>query len=468
MSTSFAELGVPESLTRVLAKSGIDHPFEIQTATIPDALAGRDVCGRAPTGSGKTIAFGIPLITHTVSSKPRAPRALVLVPTRELAEQIANELRPLARAKKLWVMSAYGGTNINRQIQQLSKGVDVVIACPGRLHDLIDRRSLTLEDVETVVIDEADRMADMGFLPEVRKLLDLTSSQRQTLLFSATLDGDVATLTRDYQNNPVRHEVGPATPNVGSMTHFFWEVDRSDRVEQATKVIRSTGKTMVFVRTRHGVDRVTKQLRRSGVEAVAIHGARSQSQRDRSLKQFTDGEALALIATDVAARGLHIEDVACVLHFDPPEDHKAYLHRSGRTARAGASGVVVSFVDRSQHKSIKFLQKKLGLQVPLSRPDLGELNGSRSTVPMTNPRGRNRGPKNTQTQRSPKERPTNTSKSSSRQKKSANTNGKKSHSATSKHRNGQRSGAAGRSSAHNKSQGNRKRRSHSNKARSHR
>jgi len=468
VSTSFIELGVSESLTRVLAKSGIDVPFEIQTATIPDALARRDVCGRAPTGSGKTIAFGIPLIAHTVSSKPRAPRALVLVPTRELAEQIANDLRPLARAKNLWVMSAYGGTNINRQIQQLAKCVDVVIACPGRLRDLIDRKALTLGDVETVVVDEADRMADMGFLPEVRKLLDLTSSKRQTLLFSATLDGDVATLTRDYQNNPVRHEVGPSTPDVGSMTHFFWEVDRSERVEQATKVIRNSGKTVVFVRTRHGVDRVTKQLKRSGVEAVAIHGARSQSQRDRSLKQFTDGQALALIATDVAARGLHIDDVSCVLHFDPPEDHKAYLHRSGRTARAGATGVVVSFVDRSQHKSVKLLQKKLDLQVPLSKPAFEELSDSPPQLLTTKPHNRSNASQNSQTQRPQKGKQTNSSNNSAGQKRNRKPQGKKSHSTTSKHRNGQRTGPAGRANSHNRSSGNNKKRSHSNKARSHR
>ena len=468
MSTSFLELGVSESLTRVLAKSGIYDPFEIQTATIPDALARRDVCGRAPTGSGKTIAFGVPLIAHTISSKPRAPRALVLVPTRELAEQIASDLRPLARAKNLWVMSAYGGTNINRQIQQLAKGVDVVIACPGRLRDLIDRKALTLGDVETVVVDEADRMADMGFLPEVRKLLDLTSPQRQTLLFSATLDGDVATLTRDYQNKPVRHDVGPSTPDVGSMTHFFWEVDRNDRVEQATKVIRNAGKTVVFVRTRHGVDRATKQLKRSGVEAVAIHGARSQSQRDRSLKQFTDGQALALVATDVAARGLHIDDVSCVLHFDPPEDHKAYLHRSGRTARAGATGVVVSFVDRSQKKSVKLLQKKLGLQVPLSKPAPEELTDSPSQLLPTTSRDRNNTSQRSQNQRSQKGKQTNSSNKSPGQKKNRKTQSKKTHSATSKHRNGQRTGPPGRAKSHNKSQGTNKRRSHSNKARSHR
>jgi superfamily II DNA/RNA helicase len=365
-------------------------------------------------------------------------------------------------------MSAYGGTNINRQIQQLAKCVDVVIACPGRLRDLIDRKALTLGDVETVVVDEADRMADMGFLPEVRKLLDLTSSRRQTLLFSATLDGDVATLTRDYQNNPVRHEVGPSTPDVGSMTHFFWEVDRSERVEQATKVIRNSGKTVVFVRTRHGVDRVTKQLKRSGVEAVAIHGARSQSQRDRSLKQFTDGQALALIATDVAARGLHIDDVSCVLHFDPPEDHKAYLHRSGRTARAGATGVVVSFVDRSQHKSVKLLQRKLGLQVPLSKPAFEELSDSSPKLLTTKFQNRNNDSQNSQTERPQKGKQTNSSNNSAGQKRNRKPQGKKSHSTTSKHRNGQRTGPAGRANSHNRSSGNSKKRSHSNKARSHR
>jgi|TARA_B110000196_G_scaffold97926_1_gene85090 superfamily II DNA/RNA helicase len=368
LPTSFSDLGVPAVIARALSAHGITAPFSIQSATIPDGLAGRDICGRAPTGSGKTIAFGIPLVARTAGSRPKAPAALVLAPTRELAEQIAGELRPMAQALDLWVMAAYGGTNINRQIDRLAKGVDILVACPGRLHDLLDRKALTLGSVSTVVIDEADRMADMGFLPDVRRILDLTNENRQTLLFSATLDGDVAALTRDYQTDPVRHEVGDAAPDVHSMDHYFWSVNRPSRILASVALIRRAGKTVVFTRTRHGADRAAQQLRREGVEAVAIHGGRSQNQRDRALDAFSGGEALALIATDVAARGIHIDNVACVLHFDPPEDEKAYLHRSGRTARAGASGTVVCLVDVSQKKAVKQLQRKLGLDIPITPP----------------------------------------------------------------------------------------------------
>ena len=370
LAVTFAELGVPSSVTRVLSRQGINEPFEVQRVAIPDALAGRDICGRAPTGSGKTIAFGIPVIIRTAGSLPKAPSALVLAPTRELAEQIADELRPLARAHDLWVLSAYGGTNINRQIDRLKKGVDILVACPGRLQDLLDRKALTLESARTVVIDEADRMADMGFLPDVRRILDLTPSDRQTLLFSATLDKAVAALTRDYQNNPVRHEVGPETPNIQLLQHHFWAVDRTERVQLAVNLIRRAGKTVVFTRTRHGADRAAKQLGREGLEAAVIHGARTQSQRDRALAHFTDGEALVLVATDVAARGIHVDGVECVLHFDPPEDGKAYVHRSGRTARAGASGTVVCFVDKSQRKAVKHIQREAGIDVQVVDPDL--------------------------------------------------------------------------------------------------
>lgn len=370
LAVTFAELGVPSTVTRVLSRQGINEPFEVQRVAIPDALAGRDICGRAPTGSGKTIAFGIPVIVRTAGSVPKAPSALVLAPTRELAEQIADELRPLARAHDLWVLSAYGGTNINRQIERLKKGVDILVACPGRLQDLLDRKALTLESARTVVIDEADRMADMGFLPDVRRILDLTPSDRQTLLFSATLDKDVAALTRDYQSNPVRHEVGPETPNIQLLQHHFWAVDRTERVNLAVNLIRRAGKTVVFTRTRHGADRAAKQLGREGLEAAVIHGARTQSQRDRALAHFTDGEALVLVATDVAARGIHVDGVECVLHFDPPEDGKAYVHRSGRTARAGASGTVVCFVDKSQRKAVKHIQREAGIDVQVVDPDL--------------------------------------------------------------------------------------------------
>jgi len=378
MTGTFAELGVPDALVEALRHAGIETPFEIQAATMPDALAGRDLCGRAPTGSGKTVAFGVPLVARCRQAKPKRPTALVLAPTRELAEQITSVLRPLAHSVQKRVLAVYGGVGVRPQINQLSKGVDILVACPGRLHDLIDQGALQLDSVSIVVIDEADRMADMGFLPEVKRLLDLTASKRQTMLFSATLDGDVAVLTRDYQHNAVRKEIGPKSPDMNDTEHHFWAVDRNERSAIAAQLIKTVGKTIVFTRTRHGADRAAKQLLREGVEAVAIHGGRSQNQRDRALAAFTTGNALALVATDVAARGIHVDDVSCVLHFDPPEDEKAYLHRSGRTARAGAQGRVVCFVEKAQRKAVKYIQRKLKLEQPVTEPEL-------DSIPVTPP-----------------------------------------------------------------------------------
>jgi len=369
VTKTFNELGVSAPLCKALTARGIKVPFEIQLATIPDAIAGRDICGRAPTGSGKTLAFGIPLISRSTKAQAKKPTALILAPTRELAEQICTELRPIAKEGGRRISSVYGGVSINRQKQDLAKGVDILVACPGRLHDLLRQKALRLDEVNIVVIDEADRMADMGFLPEVKKLLDLTSSNRQTLLFSATLDGDVAILTKNYQENPVRHEIGRKTANVQEMDHNFWSVNRPERVSVASQLILNSGKTMVFTRTRHGADRAAKQLKSAGVDAVSIHGGKSQGQRTRSLESFSKGQALALVATDVAARGIHVSNVACVLHFDPPEDSKTYVHRSGRTARAGATGVVVCFVDQSQHRKVKHMQRELGLDVRINEPD---------------------------------------------------------------------------------------------------
>ncbi len=372
MST-FAELGVPADLLGILNRAGFTDPFPIQAATIPDALAGRDVCGRAPTGSGKTLAFGIPILTTVARAKPGRPRALILAPTRELAEQIRNDLAPLAKARQRWVGTIYGGVSYERQRRELNRGVDVLVACPGRLADLIDRGWVRLDEVETVVVDEADRMADMGFLPEVRRLLDQTPSNRQTMLFSATLDGEVAQLTRRYQRDPVRHEAGDAEPEGADVRHFFWRAAPEDRLEHTAAAVAATGSAIVFTRTRHGADKVAKQLARLGVEAVAIHGGRSQSQRNRALNGFSTGRSQVLVATDVAARGIHVEGVACVIHFDPPVDAKTYLHRSGRTARAGASGVVVSMVSGDQARAVGRIQRELGLVGPLRHPVATEL-----------------------------------------------------------------------------------------------
>lgn len=373
MPTTFADLGVPADLVTALAARGISEPFEVQAALIPDALAGRDVCGRAPTGSGKTLAFGIPIAARVDQAQPGRPRALVLAPTRELASQIMRELKPLAAARHRRVLAVYGGVGYGHQRQALRQGIDVLVACPGRLADLVGQGEVDLGDVDLVVVDEADRMADMGFLPEVRRLLDRTSPQRQTMLFSATLDDDVAVLTRNYQRDAVRHEVGDMEPDVVSARHLFWKVERSNRVSHTAEAVASAGQTLVFCRTRRGADRVAKQLTNKGVATGAIHGGRSQGQRDRALETFATGKLQALVATDVAARGIHVDDVACVIHFDPPADGKAYLHRSGRTARAGASGVVVSFVTTEQIVEAHRLLRDLGLEGEIQTPAPGGL-----------------------------------------------------------------------------------------------
>ena len=367
MPPTFAQLGVPESICRALERNGIHKPFEIQAAVIADAMDGRDICGRAPTGSGKTLAFGIPLIADVGQARPRRPRALILSPTRELADQIASELRSISGP--ITVEAVYGGVGYTNQRKQLQKGVDILVACPGRLEDLIDQRAVSLHETDHVVIDEADRMADMGFLPAVRRILDQTNSERQTVMFSATLDDDVAKLTRDYQNRPITHEVGDATPDVRSADHRFWTVEKTERVDVCANVISTAGPTIVFCRTRHGSDRLARQLSQRGVNAAAIHGGHAQNRRTRTLREFTDGRVEALIATDVAARGIHVDCVASVIHFDPPEDHKAYLHRSGRTARAGQTGLVVSLVQNGQHADAKKVQKRLGLLQPITSPD---------------------------------------------------------------------------------------------------
>lgn len=364
MST-FADLGVSAEIIRTLARRDITEPFPIQSAVIADGLAGRDVSGRAPTGSGKTLGFGIPLIQRVGQGRPKRPRGLVLAPTRELAEQIATELRPLAKAEGRFLTVIYGGVGYGPQRQAMKRGVDIVIATPGRLADLIGEGTIDLRDVDIVVLDEADRMSDMGFLPEVRRLLDQTADNRQTVMFSATLDGDVAAIRRDYQRDPVLHETEGVDAEAGDVEHHFWLVDHHDRVAHTADVIDEQGSTIVFTRTRHGADRLAKQLGRYGVNAVAMHGGRSQNQRNRALKDFTTGRAAALVATDVAARGIHVDDVAAVVHYDPPADEKDYTHRSGRTARAGATGTVVSLVTREKRKTVLRMQQDLGLDEPI-------------------------------------------------------------------------------------------------------
>ncbi len=358
---TFADLGLPPSICKAIAAAGISEPFPIQAAVIPDVLAGLDVCGRAPTGSGKTLAFGLPLVARLVDAGKRAPVALILAPTRELAEQISRALSPYAAALGHKVATVYGGVGYGAQRKLLDQGAELVVACPGRLEDLLKMGALRLDRVTAVVVDEADQMADMGFLPAVRRIVGATAAQRQVLLFSATLEGPVAKLVDDFQDNPCRHEVGEKGPDITAAHHLFWLAERTDRPRHVAGVAAALGSTLVFCRTRHGADRLAKQLDKFGTKAEAIHGGRSQAQRDRALEMFKRGKIGALIATDVAARGVHVDGIACVLHFDPPADAATYHHRSGRTARAGATGVVISLVDGSMRKATRQLQQQIGV-----------------------------------------------------------------------------------------------------------
>jgi superfamily II DNA/RNA helicase len=374
---SFADLGVPAPLCASLARRGIAEPFPIQAATLPDALAGRDVAGKAPTGSGKTLVFGLTIAARAAElgrPQPRRPRALVLVPTRELAAQVQRELAALVDERAAGPVAAvYGGVGYGPQRKLLARGVSAVVACPGRLEDLVASGDVVLDRTDLVVLDEADRMADMGFMPAVRRLLDRTPTRRQTLLFSATLDGDVDKLVAHYQRDPVHHEAPSTEDEAGPVEHLFWVVPREKRVAVTADVVARTGSAIVFTRTRHGADRVARQLGQSGVKAVVIHGRRSQAQRDQALRQFRGGRAPALVATDVAARGIHVDGVACVVHFDLPDEPKDYVHRSGRTGRAGAPGTVVALVPSEGRKAARTLQRQLGRTEPLTDPDLGRL-----------------------------------------------------------------------------------------------
>jgi superfamily II DNA/RNA helicase len=373
LPVTFTDLGVSADITSRLAERGITEPFPIQEGTIPVALTGRDVCGRAPTGSGKTLAFGIPLVTRVGRARPGWPRALVLAPTRELAAQIERELTPLAATRQRKVAAVYGGVGFGSQLAALRKGADIVVATPGRLADLIEQGRIHLGEVEIVVVDEADRMADMGFLPEVRRLLDRVRPDRQTYLFSATLDGEVDVLIKNYQRKPLRHEVASPEGEEDLREHLFWKTDRARRVEVTSQIIARRGSTVVFCRTKRGADRLARQLGQSGLTVAAIHGDRSQGQREKALAAFSGGRVQALIATDVAARGIHVDDIACVLHFDPPEDEKTYVHRSGRTGRAGAGGTVLSLVCEDNGAAVRNIQRRLGFPTRFSEPNVAAL-----------------------------------------------------------------------------------------------
>ena len=365
MTTTFDALGVAPDLVKALAERGITSAFPIQELTIGDALDGRDVCGKAKTGSGKTLAFGLPVLQLVEKAVPGRPRALILVPTRELATQVRDELAPVGAVRDLRVAAIYGGADIDKQIRKIEAGVDVVAATPGRMIDLIERKDISLDDIAFVVVDEADRMADMGFLPQVEWILRHVPGEYQTLLFSATLDGVVQGLVDRYQTDPVRHEVESAGVTVASMTQRFLRVHQMDKVKVAAAISRSGTRTLMFTRTKRMADKLVVQLREEGVKAAAIHGDLRQSNREKALADFAAGKLAVLVATDVAARGIHVDDIDIVIHFDPPEDHKAYLHRSGRTARAGESGLVVTLLLWDQELEVKRLQKRLGLDQPM-------------------------------------------------------------------------------------------------------
>ena len=365
--TTFADLGLPRAIVNVLGKQGITEPFPIQEAAIPDALAGKDVLGRGPTGSGKTFTFGLPMLARLAGapSTPGHPRGLVLAPTRELASQIRERLEDPAAALGLRVLDVVGGVNINHHIRSLASPVDLLVATPGRAEDLINQKKLSFDSVQIAALDEADQMADMGFLPQVRKLLDRTPKDGQRLLFSATLDGDVEKLIARYMHAPVTHSTAPVQAAVDTMDHYRLMVGgREERNEIALQIAAREGKTIMFMRTKHGVDRQVKKLRRAGIHAQGLHGDKGQGARTRALEGFADGSTPVLVATDIAARGIDVDDVSLVVHVDPPAEHKAYLHRAGRTARAGTSGTVVTRVMDDQTKEVAQLLRKAGVNAP--------------------------------------------------------------------------------------------------------
>ncbi len=363
--TTFADLGLHENIVAGLTARGITSPFPVQSLTIPDALAGRDVCGKAKTGSGKTLAFGLPVLQRMPKAAPNRPTGLVLVPTRELANQVCDELAPAAKAVGRMALAIYGGAPIEKQIETLAKGVDLVVATPGRMIDLIDRKAVSVAEVAHVVVDEADRMADMGFLPQVEWILRNVESEHQTLLFSATLDGAVNSLIRRYQTDPSMHEVEGQEANIEEMTHRFIGVHKMDKAKVASAIAKSTDRTIMFTRTKVMADRLAGDLKELGVDAAPIHGDLRQSSREKSLKDFIGGKLAVLVATDVAARGIHVDDVDVVIQFDPPGDHKTYVHRAGRTARAGESGLVVTLSLWDEELDIKRLQKRIDVVMPI-------------------------------------------------------------------------------------------------------
>jgi superfamily II DNA/RNA helicase len=375
-AATFIELGLPEALVTALAAQGITTPRPIQSATLRDCLAGRDVLGRGRTGSGKTLAFVLPLLARLATSgsarQPGRPRALILAPTRELVTQIDAVLTPLAKALSLRTLTVFGGVGAQPQIRGLRAGVDVLVACPGRLTDHVRERHASLANVEITVLDEADHMADLGFLPDVRRLMDQTPRNGQRLLFSATLDSGVDVLVRRFLTDPVTHSVDPATSPVSAMEHHVLHIRRDDRLPVLVDMAAAPGRTLVFTRTKHGARQLAKRLVAAGVPAVDLHGNLSQNARQRNLEAFSSGTATTLVATDIAARGIHVDDVTLVIHADPPVEHKAYLHRSGRTARGDASGTVVTLVTDDMAQEVRDLTRKAGIKPTTTRVGPGD------------------------------------------------------------------------------------------------
>ena len=371
--TTFASLGVPTSLTTVLAASGITIPTPIQAATLPDSLAGRDVLGRGRTGSGKTYAFLLPLLTRLAASKAtrqsRKPRALILAPTRELVNQIQAALTPLAKPLGINSLTIFGGVGQNPQVSGLRGGIDVVVACPGRLEDLLGQGALTLDAIEITILDEADHMADLGFLPGVRRIMDRTPRTGQRMLFSATLDAGVDVIVKRFLTNPVTHSADSALSQISTMSHHIFHVRADARLPVLVDLTSAPGRTMIFTRTKHGAKKLSKQLNASGIPTVELHGNLSQNARTRNMDAFQAGKASTLVATDIAARGIHVDDVNLVIHADPPVEHKAYLHRSGRTARAGAEGIVITLMTDDQVADVRDLTRKAGIRATTTRLD---------------------------------------------------------------------------------------------------
>ena len=380
-ASSFAELGLPAEILRVLAEHDVSVPFPIQAAALPNALAGRDVLGRGRTGSGKTLAFGLGVLARTAGrrAQPKEPLALVLVPTRELAQQVGEVLTPYAEALRLRLATVVGGVSIGRQAAALRDGAEIVVATPGRLHDLIDRKGCRLGRVRITVLDEADQMCDMGFLPQVTEILDQVRPDGQRMLFSATLDRDVDQLVRDYLRDPAVHSVDPSSSAVSTIEHHVFVVHGPDRYAVTTEIAARDGRVLLFRDTKHGVDQLTRHLRASGVAAAALHSGKSQPQRTRTLAQFRSGQVTSLVATNVAARGLHIDDLDLVVNVDPATDPKDYLHRAGRTARAGRSGTAVTLVLSGQLRETSQVMADAGVVPKVTKVRSGEAELSRIT-----------------------------------------------------------------------------------------